>query len=319
LNASELQEINNEAIHSTLKKVAQALECHINYVFIPEKDSIAGMPVKDSEFLMKLKQLSSVSEKPAEGWVKAIRMLRGISRSELEKEVNYSVSECSAEEIDAEEDLIPTHMKAMAQALGGRFDYVLIPITPLFSQELYKKLERIAASHYKPPEGWIRFMRNMRGITIPQLAKDTKIIESYLRAIESDDAKNKHANGLMNVAEALGGRFECILIPKTPLEPSLLKEWNEIYQFPHVPPKPEGGWIQAVRKAKGLSKAQLARMANVCPSQISDCEACEGENKFFPSSLQKVVQALGGRFEYVLIPDKTPLPRERSLVVLAQN
>lgn len=319
LSVSELLEINDEAIHPTLKKAAQALDCRINYIFIPEKDSVAEVPLKDSELLMELKQLSSVYAKPPEGWIRTARMLRGMSQLEFKRKANYCLaSRYSVEKIEAQTGLIPKHMKAIAQALGGRFDYVLIPMVPFSSQEFYKKLERIASSYHRPSEGWIRLIRKMRRITIAQLAKDIKMAETNLRTIELDDVNNKRAKGLTKVAQALGGRFECVLIPKTPLEPNLLKEYNELSQFPStLPAKPEGGWIQAIRKARGLSKAQLARIANMHPSQISECEAYEGKNKFFPSSLQKVAQALGGRFEYVLIPDKTPLPRDRSLVIVS--
>ncbi len=219
---NEFREIKNDNIvHPLLKKIADTLGYHVDYIFIPEKDAVAGVPIGDSQLLKKLKRYSAISERPPEGWIKAVQMLHGLTQSELARKINYSTSHISRyEEEEARDGLVPKPMKAIAQALGGRFDYRLIPISPLPSQELYKKLEKIFYSYHKPSEGWIFFIRKMRGKRWNQVAKETKLSLPRLQQIASSEAKNILPISNMQIAaEVFGGRFEYVLIPEKPFLP----------------------------------------------------------------------------------------------------
>ena len=57
-------------------------------------------------------------------------------------------------------------------------------------------------------------------------------------------------------------------------------------------------------------------MAHVSYHQVYRSEKFESQNIFSSRYFQKIAEALGGRFEYVLIPDKQLLPRNHSLVPL---
>ena len=80
--------------------------------------------------------------------------------------------------------------------------------------------------------------------------------------------------------------------------------------------KAETGWIKAICLTRGLLVRELAEMAHVSFHQVYQSKRFESQNIFRSQYFQKVAEALEGRFEYVLILDKQPFPRSRSLVPL---
>lgn len=111
-----------------------------------------------------------------------------------------------------------------------------------------------------------------------------------------------------------GGRFEYVFIPKATL--SYPSSKRQLYQAFPILQKPATGWIRAIRLARGLSLRELAIMTQIPYHEVYRSEKLERQNMFDSRYFQKIAEALGGRFEYVLIPEKQPLPRSRSLVPL---
>lgn len=66
---------------------------------------------------------------------------------------------------------------------------------------------------------------------------------------------------------------------------------------------PKGGWIAAVRKALGMSGAQLARRLGVTNAAVYQHERNEPEGAITLRQMEKMAQALGCRFVYAIVPD----------------
>ncbi|MDP2241503.1 MAG: mobile mystery protein A [Burkholderiales bacterium] len=75
-----------------------------------------------------------------------------------------------------------------------------------------------------------------------------------------------------------------------------------------VPPR--GGWLRAIRKALGMSAAQLAGRLGVAQQAIVNFERNEAAGKITLQSLQRVAQALDCRVVYAVVPNK-PLVQMR--------
>ncbi len=62
------------------------------------------------------------------------------------------------------------------------------------------------------------------------------------------------------------------------------------------------GWIATVRKALGMSAAQLARRLGVTRARISKAEKAELSGSVSIKSMQGIAQAMGCRFVYAIVP-----------------
>lgn len=67
--------------------------------------------------------------------------------------------------------------------------------------------------------------------------------------------------------------------------------------------KPAEGWIATMRKALGMSGAQLARRTGVTKAAIYQAERNEPEGAITIKQMEKIAQALGCRFVYAIVPD----------------
>ncbi|MEG6505165.1 mobile mystery protein A [Nitratidesulfovibrio sp. 1201_IL3209] len=66
---------------------------------------------------------------------------------------------------------------------------------------------------------------------------------------------------------------------------------------------PKGGWIATVRKALGMSGAQLARRLGVTNAAVYQNERSEPEGAITLRQMERMAQALGCRFVYAIVPD----------------
>jgi transcriptional regulator with XRE-family HTH domain len=73
-----------------------------------------------------------------------------------------------------------------------------------------------------------------------------------------------------------------------------------------VPSTPPGGWLRAVRKARGVSQQQLAEKLGFKRQAWAQLEASEAREAISLYSLRRAADALGYELEYSLVP------RERS-------
>ena len=68
-------------------------------------------------------------------------------------------------------------------------------------------------------------------------------------------------------------------------------------------PPPEG-WLRTVRKALGMSGAQLAKKAGVTRARVAQAEQAELSGGASLKSMQAMAEAMGCRFVYAIVPEK---------------
>jgi predicted DNA-binding mobile mystery protein A len=70
-----------------------------------------------------------------------------------------------------------------------------------------------------------------------------------------------------------------------------------------VPPaRPPEGWLRTVRKALGMSGAQLAKKMKVTRARIAQAELAERSGAATLKSMQSMAAAMGCRFVYAIVP-----------------
>jgi predicted DNA-binding mobile mystery protein A len=72
--------------------------------------------------------------------------------------------------------------------------------------------------------------------------------------------------------------------------------WNPVLKTP-----PEG-WLRTVRKALGMSGAQLAQKMDVTRARVAQAENAELDGGITLKSMQATAEAMGCRFVYAIIP-----------------
>lgn len=71
--------------------------------------------------------------------------------------------------------------------------------------------------------------------------------------------------------------------------------------------QPPEGWVRTVRKALGMSGAQLARRLGTTRAFVSQIEKNELNGCITVKSLQQMAEAMGCRFVYAIIPEKNTI------------
>jgi predicted DNA-binding mobile mystery protein A len=66
-----------------------------------------------------------------------------------------------------------------------------------------------------------------------------------------------------------------------------------------VPPE---GWLRVVRKALGMSGAQLARRIGISRARVAQAEAAELSGAATLKSMKSMAEAMGCRFVYAVVP-----------------
>ena len=68
----------------------------------------------------------------------------------------------------------------------------------------------------------------------------------------------------------------------------------------HAPPE---GWLRTVRKALGMSGAQLAKRMGVTRARVAQAEQAELSGGASLKSMQAMAEAMGCRFVYAVVPE----------------
>ncbi len=66
---------------------------------------------------------------------------------------------------------------------------------------------------------------------------------------------------------------------------------------------PSEGWIATVRKALGMSGAEVAARMNVSRNAIYQAERNERDGAITINQMRKLAEAMGGRFVYAIVPE----------------
>jgi predicted DNA-binding mobile mystery protein A len=75
----------------------------------------------------------------------------------------------------------------------------------------------------------------------------------------------------------------------------------EISPLLKVPPE---GWLRSVRKALGMSGAQLAKRMGLTRARVAQAEHAELSGGATLKSMQAAAEAMGCRFVYAVVPEK---------------
>lgn len=67
--------------------------------------------------------------------------------------------------------------------------------------------------------------------------------------------------------------------------------------------KPADGWLTMLRKALGMSGAQVAARAGVSRNAVYQAERNERDGAITINQMHKLAEAMGGRFVYAIVPD----------------
>ena len=78
---------------------------------------------------------------------------------------------------------------------------------------------------------------------------------------------------------------------------------------------PPEGWLRTMRKALGMSGAQLARKMGVSRALVSQAESNEVSGNVTMKTMQTMAEAMGCRFVYAVLP---PKGKETEDVILTQ-
>ena len=68
--------------------------------------------------------------------------------------------------------------------------------------------------------------------------------------------------------------------------------------------EPSEGWLSVIRKALGMSGAEVAARAGVSRNAVYQAERNERDGAITINQMQKIADAMGGRFVYAIIPDE---------------
>ncbi len=80
---------------------------------------------------------------------------------------------------------------------------------------------------------------------------------------------------------------------------------NEAAQRIGMLQKPKESWITIVRKALGMSGAQLARRLNVTRGHISKTEKAELSGSVTIKTMDNMARGMNCRFVYAIVPEKS--------------
>jgi predicted DNA-binding mobile mystery protein A len=87
-------------------------------------------------------------------------------------------------------------------------------------------------------------------------------------------------------------------------------------------PRPQRGWIRAIREATGITVRDLAKRLRKAPSVAAHLEGSEAEYRITLGSLREAADALGCQLVYALVPKSGSiheLAEERARTKAAEN
>jgi predicted DNA-binding mobile mystery protein A len=98
--------------------------------------------------------------------------------------------------------------------------------TTLTRKQLDKRLQKIARSGlFVPPQGWIASIRSALGMTQSQLAARLGMSRQNLNKLEKSElAGTLEIKTLRKVAQSLGCEISYVLLPKTSLDDTVIKQ-----------------------------------------------------------------------------------------------
>lgn len=87
-------------------------------------------------------------------------------------------------------------------------------------------------------------------------------------------------------------------------------------------PRPQKGWIRAIREATGITVREMAKRLRKAPSVAAHLEGSEAEYRITLGRLREAADALGCQLVYALVPKSgslQELAEERARTTAAEN
>ena len=91
--------------------------------------------------------------------------------------------------------------------------------------------------------------------------------------------------------------------PYESLREDLLRKFEQISSLAKYCKKPQGGWLHSFGNALGLSHTQLATKLGISEKELTSFMEEEVKEEVIPENIKRLSSSLGGRFEYVFIPN----------------
>lgn len=87
-------------------------------------------------------------------------------------------------------------------------------------------------------------------------------------------------------------------------------------------PRPQKGWLRAIREASGVTSREVAKRLGKVPSLVANLEKSEAEYRITLKSLREAAEALGCQLVYAVVPKSgsiQELAEERARTKAAEN
>ncbi|WP_280314994.1 helix-turn-helix domain-containing protein, partial [Nocardia abscessus] len=213
-------------------------------------------------------------------WYKANRKRHGLSLRELADSMNYHPSSVSAVENGG--GITADYRRAFGEALG-------IPGETLELVEQYFSIHDPNDPELQSMGGWLKSIREHRGLTQPELADRIGYSTATLGMAENNHRLT--AGFLRDFAETLGISDDTIRSAVVRFEPRLAKHF--------LPPKPDptdpefltiGDWLRADRQRHGWTQRELAERMGRAANSV---QLAESGAAVTPEYLREVSTALG--------------------------
>ncbi len=86
------------------------------------------------------------------------------------------------------------------------------------------------------------------------------------------------------------------------LQLSQLDSTLQVWRNAHLPPRPGGGWVRAIRESLGMSATALAKRLGMTHAGVARLERSEAQDAITLASLKKLANALDCELQYALVP-----------------
>lgn len=72
-----------------------------------------------------------------------------------------------------------------------------------------------------------------------------------------------------------------------------------------LPPRPQSGWVKAIREGLGMTATHLAARLGVSTSTVTRLETSEADDTISLATLRRAAAALGCELQYALVPKQS--------------
>ena len=314
LSRIEAGERRNELFTDGLVEAVRGLGYRLEYLFIPNDKVITHWPLSAQVYFQQLVPFFSLSLCPSNGWIYTIREALNISELQFAERINKTEKEVLwLEKAERTGRLLQTFnnvpLKEIAKSLGCHFEYFLVREPSLFEEKFLRQFYYfpMGSSNTKTNRGQAYYFRQALGIYHTTLMKELDINWKEMKKLEKMDAeRNIFCKHVQDLAHALGCQIHYTFISEKPIDkkrrPPLAQLWEEQREYILSYPKPKEGWLRYLRDSFGLSLSDVSKKIGIEEDVIIQAESDEKNDRLIKEPMKQLIQAIGLRLEYVIIP-----------------